>query len=114
MSRLADLKARILANPAARAEYEAQTPEFALASELIAARTRAGLTQSELAVLLGDRPRLPDSGKLRRSQPRSASYRDGHKTWSVPQLPNYRPSGARHEADLPPACGKAHVRARHM
>lgn len=49
MSKLADLKARILANPGARAEYEAQTPEFELASELIAARTRAGLTQSELA-----------------------------------------------------------------
>ena len=44
-----DLKARILANPEARAEYDAQAPEFELARELIAARTRAGLTQSELA-----------------------------------------------------------------
>ena len=49
MTDLADLKARILANPEALAEYEAQAPEFDLARELIAARTRAGLTQAELA-----------------------------------------------------------------
>lgn len=49
MTDLAKLKARILANPEARAEYEAQGPEFELAHELIAARTRAGLTQAELA-----------------------------------------------------------------
>jgi predicted transcriptional regulator len=49
MTELADLKARILANPEARAEYDAQAPEFELARELIAARTRAGLTQTELA-----------------------------------------------------------------
>ena len=49
MTDLAKLKARILKNPEARAEYEAQAPEFELARELIAARTRAGLTQAELA-----------------------------------------------------------------
>ena len=49
MTELADLKARILAHPEARAEYDAQAPEFELARELIAARTRAGLTQAELA-----------------------------------------------------------------
>ena len=49
MTALSALKARILANPEARAEYEAQAPEFELARELIAARARAGLTQSELA-----------------------------------------------------------------
>jgi DNA-binding XRE family transcriptional regulator len=48
MTDLATLKARILANPEARAEYEAQAPEFDL-PELIAARDRAGLTQAELA-----------------------------------------------------------------
>lgn len=45
----ADLKARILANPEVRAEYDAQAPEYQIAHELIAARTRAGLTQTELA-----------------------------------------------------------------
>ena len=49
MTELADLKARILANPEARADYDVQAPEFELARELITARTRAGLTQSELA-----------------------------------------------------------------
>lgn len=49
MTDLATLKARILANQEARAEYEAQAPEFDLARELIAARDRAGLTQAELA-----------------------------------------------------------------
>ena len=49
MTDLATLKARILANPEARAGYEAQAPEFDLARELIAARDRAGLTQAELA-----------------------------------------------------------------
>ena len=49
MTELAALKPRILANPEARAEYDAQAPEFELARELITARTRAGLTQSELA-----------------------------------------------------------------
>ena len=54
MTDLATLKARILANPEARAEYEAQAPEFELAHELIAARIRAGLTQAELAAALKD------------------------------------------------------------
>jgi len=49
MTDLAKLKARILENPEAQAEYEAQAPEFELASELISARARAGLTQAELA-----------------------------------------------------------------
>ena len=49
MTELAALKARILATLEARAECDAQAPEFELARELITARTRAGLTQSELA-----------------------------------------------------------------
>ncbi|MGF6870617.1 helix-turn-helix domain-containing protein [Paraburkholderia sp. MM5477-R1] len=50
MTDLATLKKRLLADPDTRAEYEAQTPEFAIARELIAARVRAGLTQAEIAV----------------------------------------------------------------
>jgi ribosome-binding protein aMBF1 (putative translation factor) len=49
MTELADLKARLLENAEVRAEYEAQLPEFQIARELIAARTRAGLSQAELA-----------------------------------------------------------------
>lgn len=49
MTDLAKLKARLLTNPEVRAEYDVQAPEFDIAHELIAARTRAGLTQAELA-----------------------------------------------------------------
>ena len=53
MTELAAPKARILANPETRADYEAQAPKFELARELITARTRAGLTQTELAERMG-------------------------------------------------------------
>ncbi|WP_460874133.1 helix-turn-helix domain-containing protein [Paralcaligenes ginsengisoli] len=49
MNDLSKLKSRVLADPEARAEYDKQAPEFAIARELIAARTRAGLTQGEIA-----------------------------------------------------------------
>lgn len=49
MTDLATLKKRLLAGPETKAEYEAQTAEFAVARELIAARVRAGLTQEQLA-----------------------------------------------------------------
>jgi len=53
MTDLAKLKARLLEDPQTRAEYDAQAPEFALAHELIAARTRAGLSQAEVAERMG-------------------------------------------------------------
>lgn len=40
-------------DPQVKAEYEAQAPEFAIARELIAARARAGLSQSEVAQRMG-------------------------------------------------------------
>ena len=49
MTELAALKARILANPEARADYDVQAPEFELARELITARTRAGQAQGQPA-----------------------------------------------------------------
>jgi DNA-binding XRE family transcriptional regulator len=53
MIELAELKARLLEDPDTLKEYEAQAPEFAIARELIAARARAGLSQSELAERMG-------------------------------------------------------------
>jgi DNA-binding XRE family transcriptional regulator len=53
MKTLKALKAELLANPETRAEYEAQAEEFAMARELIAARTRAGLTQADVAERMG-------------------------------------------------------------
>jgi hypothetical protein len=46
---LKDLKAQLLAKPAVRQAYGAQTPEFELARELIASRTQADLRQGDAA-----------------------------------------------------------------
>jgi len=48
-----DIKARLLADPATKAEYDALADEFRLARELIDARARAGLTQAEVAARMG-------------------------------------------------------------
>ena len=45
------VKARLLANPKVKAEYDALAPEFA--AELLRARLRAGLSQAELAARMG-------------------------------------------------------------
>ncbi|WP_166299501.1 helix-turn-helix transcriptional regulator [Bradyrhizobium sp. 26S5] len=47
------LKARLLANPKVKVEYDALAPEFEIAAELVRARQRAGLSQSELAARMG-------------------------------------------------------------
>src|SRR5213595_3512887 len=49
----AKLKARLLANPNVKAEYDALAPEFEIAAELLRARLRAGLSQAELATRMG-------------------------------------------------------------
>ena len=53
MRTLKDFKRELLADPAARTEYEAQSAEFTMTRELIAARSRAGLTQGEIAQRMG-------------------------------------------------------------
>jgi transcriptional regulator with XRE-family HTH domain len=44
---------RMMKNPEVKAEYAAQTEEFALLDELLRARRRAGLTQAEVAKRMG-------------------------------------------------------------
>ena len=53
MSKIADLKARLADRPGFAEAYEAADHEFALIETLVAARARAKLSQSELAVRLG-------------------------------------------------------------
>jgi hypothetical protein len=48
------LKARLLANPKVKAEYDALAPEFEISAELVRARLRAGLSQAELVPLHSD------------------------------------------------------------
>ncbi len=47
------VKVQLLDNSAVRQAYDAQAPEFELARELIAARTKAGLTQGDVAARMG-------------------------------------------------------------
>lgn len=53
MKKLSDLKARLLADPETLAEYDALAVEFDMARELIEARTRAHMTQDEVARRMG-------------------------------------------------------------
>lgn len=53
MKTLAQLKTDLLANPATKAEYDALSDEFDMARELITARSRAGLTQADVAQRMG-------------------------------------------------------------
>ena len=53
MKTLKTLKAELLADPATHAEYVSVAREFEMARELIAARSRAGLTQGEVAERMG-------------------------------------------------------------
>ena len=50
MTKLSNLHKKWMTDPEYRREYEALEEEFALASAIIEARSRAGLTQEELAV----------------------------------------------------------------
>jgi len=53
MVRITDLHKKWMKEPKYRKAYEALEVEFALASAVIAARNRAGLTQQELARKMG-------------------------------------------------------------
>ncbi|MEX2525143.1 MAG: helix-turn-helix transcriptional regulator [Gammaproteobacteria bacterium] len=53
MTKLSELKRDWMKDPAFRAEYDALEDEFALIRALIEARSRAGLTQGELAKRMG-------------------------------------------------------------
>ncbi|HQT43011.1 MAG TPA: helix-turn-helix transcriptional regulator [Halothiobacillus sp.] len=49
MNSIDELEARLLANPEIKACFDELEPEYTLARELIDARVRAGLTQTQLA-----------------------------------------------------------------
>jgi len=53
MKTLRTLKTELLADTDTRTEYDAMAYEFGMARELIAARSRAGLTQDEVAQRMG-------------------------------------------------------------
>jgi DNA-binding XRE family transcriptional regulator len=53
MTKIADLKRRLMKDPEFRAEYEKADAEFALIEAMVRARTKANLTQAQLAKRLG-------------------------------------------------------------
>lgn len=53
MKTLAEVKRRLLADPKTRAEYDALADEFGMTRQLIEARTRAHMTQSDVAERMG-------------------------------------------------------------
>ena len=53
MALISELKKQWMQDPAFKVEYDALEDEFSLARELIWARTRAGLSQAELAQRMG-------------------------------------------------------------
>jgi predicted transcriptional regulator len=53
MTRIAELKKRLMANPEFKAEYKKADAEFAIVEALIKARTKARLSQAELAKRIG-------------------------------------------------------------
>ena len=48
-----ELKQKMLSNPEVKAEYDALQEEFSFFDELLKARKSAGLTQSEVAEMMG-------------------------------------------------------------
>ncbi|GAB6037619.1 helix-turn-helix transcriptional regulator [Fundidesulfovibrio butyratiphilus] len=48
-----ELAKKMLANPAVKEAYDAMAPEFALLDELLRARKEAGLSQAQVAALMG-------------------------------------------------------------
>ena len=53
MTKIAELKQRLMKRPEFAAEYEKADAEFAVIEALVRARTKANLTQAELAERLG-------------------------------------------------------------
>ena len=77
MTKVNDLHQRWLSAPEYRSEYEALEDEFQLTRELIEARTRAGLTQTQLAE------------RMKTSQSYIARIEGGHVAPSTSALERY-------------------------
>ena len=70
---------KMLKSPAVRAEYDLQAEDFVLLDELLRARQKAGMTQAEVAALMGTKTpavaRLEAGGGSRRHSPSIATLR---------------------------------------
>jgi ribosome-binding protein aMBF1 (putative translation factor) len=85
-------KARLLANPRVKAEYDALAPEFEIAAELVRARLRAGLSQAEVAA------------RMRTSQSSIARLESGQTLPSTKTLLRFaKATGSKVQVRLPAA-----------
>ncbi len=93
-----ELVKKLLRQPGVKAEYDAQTEEFALLDELLRARRRAGLTQGEVAARMGTK--TPAVARLE-----AGGGKQGHSP-SLSTLRKYaRAVGCRLEIRLRPSEG---------
>lgn len=89
MTKIADLKQRLMRDPTFRAEYKEADGEFALIEALVRARTRAKLSQAELARRIGT------------TQSAIARLEGGHVSPSLGTLRKYaEATGAKLHIDL--------------
>lgn len=99
MTELADLKARLLEECETRAAYESMEAEYAIARELIAARTRAGLSQAQVAERMGTSQstvaRLESGRTLPSLHARPVCPRDGIEDRAATGSRTMRPPPAR-------------------
>tara|TARA_R110002020_G_scaffold39991_2_gene118299 strand:+ start:998 stop:1285 length:288 start_codon:yes stop_codon:yes gene_type:complete len=91
VTRLNDLKAKLLDRPDVRAEYEALAQEFSIAEALIRARAEAGMTQEQVA------------DKMQTSQSYVAKLESGRVSPSMKALQRYAAAtGARLKISFEP------------
>jgi len=76
-----ELAKKMLANPAVKEAYDAMAPEFALLDELLRARKEAGLSQAQVAALMGTK--APSIARL------ESSLSSGKHSPSVSTLRKY-------------------------
>ena len=101
MTKIAALHKKWLKDPNYRREYEGLEEEFALASAIIDARSRAGLTQEELAA------------KMRTSQSAVARLESGRTIPSGSTLKRFaRATGTRLRITFEPARPRTRVGSR--
>lgn len=94
MTKLAELRQRLLEDPAVRKEYADADAEYSLLEELVRARTRANLTQAELARRIGT------------TQSAVARLEGGRVSPSLATLRRYaEATGAELRVSLQPAAG---------
>lgn len=114
MKTLKDIKPELLANPATQAAYESQAAKFEMARELFAARSSAGLTQSDIAQRMGTASSVIarlEGGKRIPSMRTVQRYGQAVKTRAVVRL---GPQAERARLPVLPRLGRAAILLKNL